>query len=515
MTMEARSTAIASRAAGTVERSRSAASLGAAAPPSAALSSVRDGGLALAVTVGLALLYALTLQERVSGDGAGLASLYARPDFVYYNVGWEPLCRLLGLFVPRTADLFLVPKLASALGAAIGCGATVLLSRGLGVGRFGAAAGALVLGLTPAVWHQGTTIEAHAVHFGVLASMATVTLLAPWRRPALALTLAALALAVTYTTQHITLLVGPAWVLLVQAGRARRAEPFRWRTLLLVVGPVLLAALVLTLLLANLWRFGSFTLTVENLLFRVRISYHPVRALRVFWDDWALRPFLALPLGLLGLVRGPFACHARLALALGCGVPLAYFLAWGVPEDGGYFLGSACFWGVAMAGTLDRPGARGAIGVAALLVALGVQVAVTRVLCARHDSRWTMSERVELARRALGTNGLFVSTLDVPSLTLWDPGLEQISVHEALAGMVPPDVTATEGYAPVILTELERRLRTHERLVLDLGYRSRQERRIIALRAPCYAVVEEELRRRHSTRVIQHPRWPMLVVERP
>ncbi len=513
--MQARSSAAVSAAAGAVERSRSVPRPEPSAPAREALSAVGDGGLALAVAVGLALLYALTLQERVSGDGAGLASLYARPDFVYYNVGWEPLCRLLGLFVPRTADPFLVPKLASVLGAAIGCGATVLLARGLGVGRFGAAAGALVLGLTPAVWHQATTIEAHAVHFGVLATMATVTLLAPWRRPALALTLAALALAATYTTQHITLLVGPAWVLLVQAGRARRAQPFRWRTLLLVVGPVLLAALVLTLLFANLRRFGTLTLTVENLLFRVRISYHPARALRVLWDDWALRPFLALPLGVLGLVRAPFARHARLALALGCGVPLAYFLAWGVPEEGGYFLGSACFWGVAAAAALDRPGARRAIGAAALLVALGVQVVVARFLIARHDSRWTMSERVALARRALGTNGLFVSTLDVPALRLWDPGLEQISVHDALAGMVPPDVTATEGYAPVILAELERRLRMHERLVLDLGYRSRQERRIIELRAPCYAAVEEELRRRHATRVLEHPRWPMLVVERP
>ena len=71
---------------------------------------------------------------------------------------------------------------------------------------------------------------------------ACATLYAPWRRPGLALAVSALAYACTWTTHGTAVLLGPGWVALVGFARARVAAPFRTRTLLLVVGPVLLGA---------------------------------------------------------------------------------------------------------------------------------------------------------------------------------------------------------------------------------------------------------------------------------
>src|SRR6185436_16334727 len=100
----------------------------------------------------------------------------------------------------------------------------------------GALVALALLVLAPSLWFFGTTVEIHALHFGCVALVAAVTLLAPWRRPALALALTALAFPLLYWSHQAAFMLGPGWVLLVQYARSRHGTRYSWRALLLGVG---------------------------------------------------------------------------------------------------------------------------------------------------------------------------------------------------------------------------------------------------------------------------------------
>jgi hypothetical protein len=475
----------------------------------------RDGWTALALAVLVGLVYGLTQQERLTGDGAGLGNFFHLGGS-YYNVAWLPAARFVAGLV-SFEDPLGAPHLLSVLCGGVAAGFCFLLCRETGARRGPALTATLLLALSPAVWFFSTTIEVHAVHLMVVAAVAWVTLIAPWQRPALALGLVMALFPLLYWTQQTAVLLGPGWVFLVHYARARKAAPFKLATTLLVVGPLLLLALLAGMAVANRVLFDAWTLTAENQLGQIEENLRPPNSVQVYWDDWGLRPFWIGPLALIGLVLGRLAGRARLACGLACGLPLAFFLWWRVPERGGYFLGSAPFALILSAAALQRLfDHRRAVAVAVLLVA--TQAALARTLVKRFDSGWIIDERVELVREHVPPGTLFVSAVDnCPRMEIYLPEIEELSLWNLLAdawkemaGALTPEIFLEQA-----LPVLDLKLREHGRVVLGRGWIGQEDRVVVELRLEYYRRIEAAVRERYRTRLVEHPHWGLLIIEPP
>ena len=128
----------------------------------------RDALVSAALFVAFALLYGLTTQGRVYGlDGAFLCDWSTLPDTSYggyhnvlfhrtayvFTAGWTAIAPPADPLTPVRVFVAVVTAAGLALG--------YLTSRGLGA-SVGASLGAVsLLGVSPAIWFFGTTVEVH------------------------------------------------------------------------------------------------------------------------------------------------------------------------------------------------------------------------------------------------------------------------------------------------------------------------------------------------------------------
>ncbi|MEM7307212.1 MAG: hypothetical protein AAF682_11110 [Planctomycetota bacterium] len=423
--------------------------------------SQRDVALTLLLGLAAFALYRVTTQERLANDGPQLASVFVLvPDSVHWQVLYLPLARLLG----RLADFgdpFGPLRLLGALGGGVGVGASYLLARGFGVERRFAAAAAALVAVTRHAWFFGTSIEVHSLHFGLVGVAACTTLYAPWRRPALALLVAALGFAATWTTHGTAVLLGPGWVALAGYARARVAEPFRVRTLLFVVGPVLLAALLAVMLPIKHW-WVTTTGGQSDLEWNIIVAYAANTDSATFLWEGLLRPLgLLVPLIGLGLAlwrRQPAGWTLAALIAPGT----AFLVWWGVPEDGGYFLGHAPFHAVLAGVGLAALSRRSLILVPGVLF---LQAASSWAGLRHFDARFDPAERVKLTRETVGERAFLGKIAYLaPDISIWLPEVEEVDLtgrlhqgyHEGipareLAERVTGTIEAALAQAPVAL----------------------------------------------------------------
>lgn len=299
-----------------------------------------DGGLALLLALGLALIYRATRQRWLWNDGFGLGPLLEwNPDGSWPHPLYLPVVRALGRLLGETWPYGALQAASWLPGALAGAGLYLWLRRT--EQRAVAAAWSLVWALAPLCWFFATTIEVHALHAAAVALCAPLCLALPWSRPALALPLAALTFLPVGASHLTAVLLLPGWWALCRLGAARQRPLAPLEAWLLLPG-LLAGAWLLTLLgsASSHWG-GGLGHTVLRILEQIQ---RDTRGPSLAW----LQADLAAPLGYLTWIpilcgalwllrRGPSAEALMAALWL---LPtLAFTALWAVPNAGGYLLG--------------------------------------------------------------------------------------------------------------------------------------------------------------------------------
>jgi hypothetical protein len=453
-----------------------------------------------------------SFQERMLGDGAGLATFYARGDRLAYHFLFLPFCRLLAPLARWTApgDPIEAARLASAAALGLGAGFSFLLARELGAPRPGALAAALLLALAPAALFFGTTVEVHALHLAASAGCAWLVLRLPWSRPALSTALAALLYGLVFWAHQLGVLLGPGWIALCALGARRAGRPLSTRALLLLVGPCLLLGIALASALANRLRYGAFWPSAEHELRILSDFSRPAEAWRFGWNGWLRGLALLLPAAAVGLARGTFARGERAALLLLILFPTAFLFAWGVSERGGYALGHAAFLAALAARAFPRAPWPAALAAAPLLLAQGL-LGVRDVLT--FGRGFDINDRVRLVAEHLD-GGTFLSTVDnAPSITIYLPGATEINGGDVLLGAKRAGLTPGQT-VDILLDHAREELARTGRLLVDLGFDTQRERAPIAARLPVLDPLVLALHDEFRTTTIEDPCWPLLIVER-
>jgi len=395
----------------------------------------------------------ILFQDRMLIDGAGLATFYARGDLLAHHFLYLPVARLLAPLAAVTSpgDPIEATRLLSAVAYGVGAAFTWLFAsevawRGPGVKRdvdgvqrydgvglspeLQALAGTLLVAFAPAALFFATAVEVHALSFATVSFAAWATLKLPWRVPALATVLAALLFALAFWAHQLHLLLGPGFVLLCGVAARWAGKPLSRSSLVLGVGPALLAGAVGASALANRLRTGSWMPSASDELDILSAFHRPPEAARFWWDGWLLPLSLAAPALLLGLARGSFAAGVRVMLSVSVLVPTAFLFAWGVSEHGGYLLGQAPFLAALIAGAvawMSRAEGLGALGGA--VVNLVIAVLIVRIGGRGFD----VDHRAELIEEHLA-GGTFVATApNAPSIKLWLPDAVEFQTEDALA----------------------------------------------------------------------------------
>jgi hypothetical protein len=477
--------------------------------------------LGSAIALGAGLVYACTFQTRFYGDGPGLASLHALAlDEAYYNVLYLRAARALRwlLSLAGVGDPFAALRLLSILPAALGLGTTFVMLRAAGAEVFGAFVSTLALAASPALWFFATTIEVHALDFATVAGVALLILVAPWRAPARALALVAAAFPSIVWAHVTSATLGPGLVFLVQSARARRTgERYSLPALLLGVGGFLCLVLVLALVASHVLRTGSFAGLRSDVLAGTSLKVpHAPEACPVWSHEWILPYGALVPLAAAGFARLRREPGLVAAIGLALGVPLAFFLWWGVCERGGYFLGSAPFLLVPVAFLLGRwSSGKGAL--AALLVA-------GHGLLARHeiaafDRGFDPLERVAQVRAAIGESGLLITVgRFAPDIRCYLPGVEELVlpnfVRQIRAGASEP--WSSEELVYRMEFHLEGLLERWGSVVLEPGPARVFDETSGGDRDLVHDVdtLLAHLRTRYEVRDLPHPDWPLTVLVR-
>ena len=196
-------------AAGGAARRAAAASHAVPRPAPTALCAL-DGGLALLIGLGLALIYRATRQRWLWNDGFGLGpQLEWDPGSSWPHPLYLPVVRALAA-LPGEAWPYGPLWAASWLPGALSIAALFLWLRRT-VERSVALCWSLLFAFSPLVWFFATTIEVHALHAAVVGLGALLVWQLPWARPALALPLAALAFLALAASHLTAALLLPGW----------------------------------------------------------------------------------------------------------------------------------------------------------------------------------------------------------------------------------------------------------------------------------------------------------------
>jgi len=443
----------------------------------------------LAVVVGAAAfaLYATTRQWRIYGDGPMLLrSVTHEPDgdATWIHAAYLPIARwwngALDWTTPAEALRFL-----SVTSGAVVVGGTFVLARAFGAGRVAALAAAALFAVTPALWFYSAQIEVHALHAAAVVAVALVTWFAPWRRPALALAIVAFALPLLHLTHQSGATLHLAWIALAFfAWRRVGGDAVGPRQLVLVVAPVMTAALAVALLVSDAWQSDASFADLDGLGGFVSDS-------RIELTGRRLAGMWGWPIGWawLALVVAPFAPRPRReagVVALLAALPLLAFFTWlGVPERGAYALGFLPFALAFAAVGVDelarvRMGTRGrgALLVAAvLLVALQAHLGATRNAEVDNGSWRARSEERAAFLRTLADGPLHVVSAN-RSFQL----IETASGTIREVNLVPQLKRAANSGVPLPLVQQQIVLvldglgaSSGQPVVLDLGHRQHLE----------------------------------------
>ena len=413
--------------------------------------SQRDNLVALLLAVTFGALFVLMMQSRLYGDGAILVRVLPGDEKAgRFHVGYH-LGREFLHWAWAGADWTYQARLFSALCGGLGCGFTFLFARGLGLSRPTAVSAAVLAASTPALIFFATTVEIHTLQFCLVALGACIALTAPWRMPLLAIPVSAFGLFLAVSGHETSILLGPGWVLLCAWHAEKQGARFSRARGLLVVGPSILALVLLALFGLHSFIGGTGDAVASGWgLMNAWVGAFDIAS---FLGQGVLFPLLFVaPLFGIGIGSQRFGPRLRWAMGISVLVPLVFVLWFRVPERGGYMLGLLPFLApVAAVGLQSIAAARRA---AALGLILTLQVAGG--LWAKHDydSMLDPARRMELVRKVTGGSGTFLTAnAYLPPLRLDDPKDEQYSlgpmVSESIRGAVTPQEFATNGLALV------------------------------------------------------------------
>jgi len=475
-----------------------------------------DAAIALALAVGFQWLYGQTFQTRQYGDSGLLLNVFAAHrdgSGTWYHALYMPVAGLLARtceWSSPAAVLRFVSSGSGALGVALAYG----LCRAWSTSRAAALVASLLLGFSPAWWFFSTAIEVHSLHAACVGLVACAALLAPWRRPVLAALAVAALMPLLFLSHQTGVLLGPGMVLLAQFARRRRGlPPLRAASLLFLVGPLYLAALLTAIPTAAAMGTYSMDGYLGNSVGMLRVFDKPF-SLGDFWSGWVRPLGLLLPLAGVGLLTRNSRGLERSTLLVLLLPSLLFFVVWGLYERGGYTLGTAAFLSLLCARALPQDGRR-TLALGALLVALQGGLA-WRDLRAFDAPEWgeRLAARARATARALPGRGVLIS---------FDPRGQFI---EALL----PEVTevpsypllghalglprAPEEFAAEVGALVERQWERSSDVAIDLGCRSIAA--AIAPRAlPYLDALEVWMGEHYDVTRIDDPEWPMLRVRRP
>ena len=473
----------------------------------------RDLGIALLLGIASAALYSTTCLGRIYGnDGAMLSDWFAFPERVvhgYHNVLYLPAAWFLqavlpaGLLAPAEDPLAVLEVLSQLCGA-IGTAITYLCCRRLGAEPWPSIAGTGLLAVSPALWFFSSAIELHTLHFAVVAACAWTTLVAPWRRPVLATMLTASVFWLPYLTHQSAPVLGPGWVLLVQCARARGAAAFRLFALFLV-GVALLLSLAFGHLLVNWLRGFGFVFNVDFVVTVVggwRREFTP----SIVWEAFLGPLFLLVPPTIAALCLRRVDHWLRWCGALFLVPAVGCVLWWGIPERGGYLLGPSWVMVVLIATLASRLPRRVAVAGALVLLA-GQAWAGFRFVRDFDREGFQIAERVERVREHLGDKGLVLSSNDnAPDLKIYLPGVEEWNARWYL-GIVEIPIPAWFSKAYEFL---QSRVGSGK-FLFDTSYHLRSD--LPPRMNESAAMLEQAIRRDYRVTELDHPSWPMWLVE--
>ncbi|MBK9384653.1 MAG: hypothetical protein IPN34_07520 [Planctomycetes bacterium] len=435
-----------------------------------------DAALALLLFVGALLLYGCGFRASLFDDGEVFSHYFVASDSqVWYHVVYLPAARALhALLAPLgSADHLLGLKALSVASAALGLACTFAASRSLGCARGPALVATLCLALSPCLWFFATTIELHATHFASVA-FAAAGILAARRWPFAAhLALAALLFPLLYLTHNSGAIYGLGYVALFALARVRGGERFSLARTLFVVGPVLLASLLLVIASCNAWRSLGWTLGLGG-TFAYIDSWHAGRAVDlVFLRDELLIAEGALWLLLLRALLARAVPKEELLAALLAALPVAGFFLWfAFPSRGGYFSGIAFFLAL-LAARCPWPRAPLGAGLVAALL-LGAQGWLGARELQRYEERFASSddggERARAVRVALGPRlgakraALLAFEPRLRPIQLDLRGCVEIPLHHRVPAFLGPPIDAA-GFSGAVLQQVEEHLASGEWLV--------------------------------------------------
>ena len=470
------------------------------------------GELARALALGLAVatLCALAFQSRMYGDGPGLVGFCALgTGQSYHHVLLLWVARGLNL-VWLPDDPFLWPRALMLLGAGLCAAASYLLARGFGATRGGALGAILLLVTAPGFAFYATTIEIPILQAGVVGVVACVVLYAPWERPALAFALVCGSFPLVFLGHQSGALLGAGVVALVAHARARRAPSFSWRVLLLGVGPLLLLVLLVTMALVSYARGEGFQLDFQGEVDFIE-AYTQASTTSRFFTDGLFVPLACVgPLALVGAWRLRAERAHLLVLALLLLPSLGFFAWWAVPERGGYAVGLFALLAPLVARALPAGRAAWLVLAPCLFVNLGMSWHAV----GEYDGRFDPAERKAQLAQVLDGSGVIINGHDhAPPAAIWWPEVREVALTiEWIAVAAEHGQTAAqfaEFAAQYVASELET-----GPLVLDLSWREVRGHRTLDGARPYWEALIALLQERFSTRLVAHPDWPLLVLER-
>ena len=462
---------------------------------------------AFAALVGIVgfLYFGTQLQTRLTGDGSMLVNyLLLDGGREYPHVLYLPAARAFedstGLLMLHFANVLVLAKFFSAVCAAVGLAACYGVARAMGAPRSGALLAAATAALTPALTFFGTTVEVHALSFAVGSSGALAVLLAPWRRRGPALLIAAATLSLLYLTHQPGALLGLAWVGLVGAGAVRAGRPFTVRGLFLGVAPLLLGTTLFT---------AALTTRHHNV---IGVDLGGTQALL---EGWLAALGVAVPLWLVALVRRPRLAWTRFVSLAAVLPPLLFMLWWGLSERGGYFMaGLSLTLGVTAAALPRWSGWRTSPAHALWLLALVPQAWLGHRALLEFDRGYDPRARAELLREEVGETFLVVTAhAAAPDVRLFLRDAHELDLMPAGASAIAAGLSPAE-FAAGLLPALDHAL-SDMPIVLDRSYRGDFERPAEDLLMPYLDAVEAALLEHYDVREVEHPSWPMWVVEAP
>ena len=317
-----------------------------------------------------------------------------------------------------------------------------------------------------------------------------------------------------FPSHQSALLLGPGFVALAQHARELRGlSPLRWRTLLFAVGPLFLAGMLAGIPLAA----GLCGRPLSDLLVGTRGSveeFHQGFSMVDVWSGWLQPLGLLLPFALAGACAGrlgTWSLAAPLVLVL---PSAAFFVLWGLPERGGYTLGSSMFLAVLAGAWMSRP-ERGVRWLGAL--ALALQAAWGCAALRAYDApEWGARQRERRAAivHAIGERGGVISfNVSFQYIEAVLPDVVELSLISELVSALGRGEGPQE-FLQAAKPRLESLLAREDcAVVLDRSHRPTFER--VAPLALAYdAALETWLAERCRLVPVEGTDWPLLRVER-